>query len=32
MDKIENATDEEVVTIALNNRVNLNKYKKYKRY
>lgn len=32
MDEIENATDEEVVTIALNNRVNLNKYKKYKRY
>ena len=32
MDEIEYATDEEVVTLAINNRINLNNYKKYKRY
>ncbi len=32
MNEIEYATDEEVVTLAINNRINLNNYKKYKRY
>lgn len=32
MDEVENATDEEVVKLAIQNRIDINNYKKYKRY